>query len=162
MRLTGRRRHPPLPSQGRGKVDREKVPRRKQACPANFSRIRSGRSNAAFFIHERSTFNPRLARIRSLSDHAHPRDCRVRRPVLGRAFLLTLFGRRPRCVQSGRETATAKGTARTMASTLCYEKHPWFIRPYEAHIESSSARHSSDNGRASRRSPRNLRCRLPG
>lgn len=81
-------------------MDRAQVPRRKQACPANLSSIRSGRSSAAFFIHERSTFNPRLARIRSLPNHAHPRDCRVRRSVLGRAFLLTLFGRRPRCVQS--------------------------------------------------------------
>ncbi len=43
-----------------------------------------------FFMHERPTFDSRLARIRSLPDHAHPRDFRVRRPVLGRAFLLII------------------------------------------------------------------------
>lgn len=95
-------------------MDREKVPRRKQACPADLSSIRSGRSNAAFFMHERPTFDSRLARIRSLPDHAHPRNCRVRRPVLGRAFLLTLFGRRPRCVQSV-ERLQLRSTARTVA-----------------------------------------------
>lgn len=54
------------------------------------NQLRSGRRNAAFFMHERPTFDSRLARIRSLPDHAHPRDFRVRRPVLGRAFLLII------------------------------------------------------------------------
>lgn len=47
LRFTRRRRHPPLPAQGRGKMDRAQVPRRKQACPADLSSIRSGRRNAA-------------------------------------------------------------------------------------------------------------------
>lgn len=42
-------------------MDREKVPRRKQACPADLSSIRSGRSNAAFsYMTKRFEIDPRL------------------------------------------------------------------------------------------------------